>query len=125
MKVTRLVELVEMDCCSCDITYAVPERWKAKWRQEGQTFYCPIGHPQVYTASDNKILRDKVAALESKLTHAQDQLQAAAREVNSAKREANRQRKRAAAGVCPCCNRTFQDVARHMKGQHPDYAESR
>lgn len=25
--------------------------------------------------------------------------------------------------VCPCCNRTFQNVARHIAGQHPDYAD--
>ncbi|HEX9950777.1 MAG TPA: hypothetical protein VGB53_03340 [Rubricoccaceae bacterium] len=27
-----------------------------------------------------------------------------------------RTKKRIAAGVCPCCNRTFQDLARHMAG---------
>jgi hypothetical protein len=30
-------------------------------------------------------------------------------------------KKRVAAGVCPCCNRSFKDLARHMAGQHPDY----
>jgi hypothetical protein len=29
---------------------------------------------------------------------------------------------RVSAGVCPCCNRTFQNVARHMKTKHPDIA---
>jgi hypothetical protein len=24
-------------------------------------------------------------------------------------------------GVCPCCNRTFQQLARHMKAKHPGY----
>ena len=28
---------------------------------------------------------------------------------------------RIAAGVCPCCNRTFQNLAKHMAGQHPDF----
>ncbi len=32
-------------------------------------------------------------------------------------------KKRAANGVCPCCNRTFSDLARHMKAKHPDFAE--
>jgi hypothetical protein len=27
-------------------------------------------------------------------------------------------------GVCPCCNRTFQNLARHMAGKHPDYEEA-
>jgi len=25
-------------------------------------------------------------------------------------------------GVCPCCNRTFKDLASHMKCKHPEYA---
>jgi hypothetical protein len=25
-------------------------------------------------------------------------------------------------GVCPCCKRTFENLARHMKGQHPTFA---
>lgn len=29
---------------------------------------------------------------------------------------------RVAAGVCPCCNRTFQNLARHMESKHPDYS---
>lgn len=33
-------------------------------------------------------------------------------------------RKRIANGVCPCCHRTFQNLARHMAGQHPAYEES-
>lgn len=32
-----------------------------------------------------------------------------------------RLKNRIAAGVCPCCNRSFQNVARHMAGQHPDF----
>ena len=90
MKVTRTIELVEMECCACDVSFAIPDRWRAAYKQDGRTFYCPNGHGQSFTASDNKVLRDKVAALESKLTHAEDQLQAAAREVNSAKRDAER-----------------------------------
>ena len=25
-------------------------------------------------------------------------------------------------GVCPCCNRHFADLSRHMQTQHPDFA---
>jgi hypothetical protein len=34
--------------------------------------------------------------------------------------ELRRIQKRTAAGVCPCCNRTFQQLARHMKTRHPE-----
>lgn len=34
---------------------------------------------------------------------------------------ATRLKNRAAHGVCPCCNRTFQQLARHMSAKHPDF----
>lgn len=40
-----------------------------------------------------------------------------------AAREAERLRRRTAAGVCPCCNRSFVQLARHMKTKHPDHVE--
>jgi hypothetical protein len=30
--------------------------------------------------------------------------------------------KRVGNGVCPCCNRTFEDLARHMKVKHREYS---
>lgn len=32
-----------------------------------------------------------------------------------------RLKNRAKAGVCPCCNRTFKQLAAHMKTQHPNW----
>jgi hypothetical protein len=31
-------------------------------------------------------------------------------------------KKRAVAGVCPCCNRHFRELERHMASKHPKYA---
>ena len=39
------------------------------------------------------------------------------------KGQVTRIKKRVANGVCPCCNRTFKDLAAHMSTQHPDYIE--
>jgi uncharacterized protein (UPF0212 family) len=27
-------------------------------------------------------------------------------------------------GVCPCCNRSFAQLRRHMAAKHPEYAEA-
>ena len=31
--------------------------------------------------------------------------------------------KRIKNGICPCCNRTFKQLAAHMKNKHPEYVE--
>jgi hypothetical protein len=33
-----------------------------------------------------------------------------------------RARRRSAAGTCPCCGRTFQQLVRHEKAKHPEHA---
>lgn len=38
-----------------------------------------------------------------------------------AERKLATHKKRASAGVCPCCNRTVSQMARHMQAKHPDY----
>lgn len=30
---------------------------------------------------------------------------------------------RVSAGTCPCCNRSFKQLAAHMKNKHPDYVD--
>lgn len=32
-------------------------------------------------------------------------------------------KKRISAGTCPCCQRTFQSLSRHMAHMHPDYTK--
>lgn len=102
----------------------------ARARGKSFVFFCPHGHEQFFTVGETEA---------DKLRRERDQLkQQAARlieEASDARREADTERrrsaaargqvtklkKRAAAGVCPCCNRTFQDLARHMAGKHPEF----
>lgn len=51
----------------------------------------------------------------------QDEAEAVKRSAAAYKGAATRLKNRAKAGVCPCCNRTFQNLARHMASQHPDH----
>ena len=37
-----------------------------------------------------------------------------------AEKETKRLKRLASGGVCPCCNRTFSNMARHMRSQHPE-----
>jgi hypothetical protein len=38
-----------------------------------------------------------------------------------AERKVKKLTKRTAAGTCPCCQRTFSNMAEHMKHQHPQF----
>ena len=107
------VQLTSVECYLCSVPFGMPEGMRDNRQRDGQTFYCPVGHPQCYGDSEGDRLRARVKQLESTLLSERDQLAAA-------KGELAKVRKRVANGVCPCCHRSFANVARHMKSQHPD-----
>lgn len=118
---TLEVESVTITCCSagCGIVFAVPQWWQKKRRDDHTTWYCPNGHGQSYT-SDNaeEKLRRERDSLKQQLARVEDEK----REAIAAKdREIKQAKRRAAAGTCPCCARSFSNMAEHMKKQHPAF----
>jgi septal ring factor EnvC (AmiA/AmiB activator) len=116
------ITLRELECASCGIMFAVPQKWLAEKERRTTGFYCPNGHGLTYGSSEESHLRQqlqseqkRIRELELQLTSANDQLQAT-------KRELQQQKKRVANGVCPCCNRSFVKLQQHMKTKHPEYA---
>ena len=61
--------------------------------------------------------------LERRLVMEKNRLKAEERSHSATRGHVTRQKKRAAAGVCPCCNRTFKQLARHMERKHPNYTK--
>lgn len=123
LTVDRQIHLVAMHCGECDITFAVPDSFKEERLNSGQAWYCPNGHGRVFKETEADRLRRRLRSLEATNTHLEDQRAAAERQARAYKGHATRLKKRAAAGVCPCCDRSFQNVARHMASQHPDFVE--
>ena len=121
-----------IECANCSIDFGIGEDFRKRRREDHDTFYCPNGHSNFYPQKDEAAKqRERADGLEQRLkyalaraTSAEDQAQAAEYSRRAQKAVNTKLRKRIAAGVCPCCNRTFQDLLRHMKGQHPDYVES-
>jgi hypothetical protein len=46
------------------------------------------------------------------------------RRLSAQKGATTRAKKRHAAAVCPCCNRSFVQLRRHMENKHPGYVAS-
>jgi hypothetical protein len=118
--------LVVIDCCTCGVSFGMTTEMERARRRDHAWFYCPNGHNQHFTAkSDADLLaeeRRRAKRLSDLLDDEQQQHRATERSLRATRGVVTRTKKRIAAGVCPCCNRTFQRLARHMAGQHPDYA---
>lgn len=108
-------------CCECGVPFAMPDYMRSRRLQDGKYFFCPNGHSQHYTKSEVQRLQEKLAEQNRAATNMAERARAAEAAEQKAQQEMRRMKKRAAAGVCPCCNRTFQQLARHMKMKHPDH----
>lgn len=120
---TRRVTFYVEVCCNCGVQFAMTQEFHdRKWNHRWENFYCPNGHGQHYLGkSEADRLRDR---LKSEQENAQfwREREASERKAHSAtKGILTKTKNRVANGVCPCCNRTFANLARHMAGQHPDF----
>lgn len=117
------------ECPVCAIHYAIPVDFDHRKQRDGGSWYCPAGHSITYAKSEADKLTEQLAAerrrrqsAEAREVHAKDQAQAAEHRARAWKGQTTRLKNRAAAGVCPCCSRHFENVQRHMASKHPDFA---
>lgn len=113
------VELVN-ETCWCGMPFALPRSLDEAARKAGHTIYCPLGHTIVWKQTEADKLRQERDRLKQDAARLQDEIAAERRRADEAEQKATKAAKRAAAGVCPCCNRTFINMQRHMKTKHPN-----
>lgn len=101
-------------CCNCGIWFAMPSAVQRKFKSQGGSFYCPNGHGQHYTKTEVSKLREQLDAEKSRHQDTLSRLNEAAAERDKLARKVQRVER----GVCPHCNRTFQNLARHMECKH-------
>lgn len=121
-------ELETIPCSACGIRFGMPHDFVEARRGDKRQFYCPNGHILSYHESEADRLRrerDRLkqnqARLEELFNREHEARQAAERRISAAKGQITKLKTRAAAGVCPCCNRTVSQMARHMKSKHPEF----
>jgi predicted RNA-binding Zn-ribbon protein involved in translation (DUF1610 family) len=118
---------VVIRCASCGVAFGFSEHLRVRREETGQDFHCPNGHVQVYRDSELVRARRELKAEQERRQRAETQRMEAERQRAIAERKATRARNdlkrtvtRVEAGVCPHCNRTFQQLARHMQNKHKD-----
>jgi hypothetical protein len=120
--IIRTYTQIEIDCCNCGITFTMPDWFYERAQNDSAImFYCPQGHSQHYAKSRVTKLQERLERAEARERHAKDQLEASERSKAAIKGQVTKLKKRAKAGVCPCCNRSFVQLQKHIAGQHPDF----
>jgi len=112
------VVLTEINCGECGGTYAINERYRLQKYQKGESWtcpYCKTGWGYSAEGENARLKRELEAERNRKLEALTRANQASAERGKLA-----RKLRRVDRGVCPSCNRTFQNLARHMACKHGD-----
>lgn len=119
-------------CCQCNERFGMTYELFRTAMARGEQFvwYCPHGHSQVFAKGESdaeKLRRERdrllqrVAERDDEVRRQKELRASAERRVSAARGQITRLKNRAAAGVCPCCNRSFTNLLRHMHSQHPGF----
>lgn len=109
--------------CWCGIVHAIPDSLhRIAQKDHKHAVYCPLGHEWVVSGpTEAERLRERLANEQERRAATTALLRHEERSHAATRGHMTRIKKRIAHGVCPCCNRSFADVERHMASQHPDY----
>lgn len=101
-------EFRELTCARCGCLFALTEHFMDSRRDDHGSFYCPMGHSNIFPGkSEAEKLREELAKEISRRSTAEHEKEKVEKKLN-----------RVANGVCPDCNRSFTNIRRHMKTKH-------
>lgn len=116
------IKFITEGCCTCGMPFAMTQDFHNQKLKDHETFYCPKGHPQHYTGkSQEQKLKEQLARKQEQLDAQQARAARLEQQQKQVTRSYKKMRERVKNGVCPCCNRTFQNLMDHMKTEHPDF----
>lgn len=122
-------------CCACGVRFSMDTAVYERCKEVGRSFWCPNGHEQHFGSELSRV-KKQLAEAEERIAKARAQTErererneherrshaATKGQLRKTRGELDRARQRVGRGVCPCCNRTFEKLARHMASKHPEYA---
>lgn len=116
------------ECCNCGVQFAMTmstynhyQMHSSGSKRHTLSFFCPNGHQQHYQGkTEAQQLREQVEQERERTRFAQRRLKSEQGSHRATKGHLTRAKTRSAAGTCLHCNRTFKQLARHMKSKHPE-----
>lgn len=120
---TALVTLHTINCGACGGIYAINERYRSDRATDGGDWTCPYckcrwGYSD---HNENSRLKKELEQKARELTAAKCETlrnQQLLEAEQQARQKSEKKLKRVGNGVCPCCKRSFTNLARHMATKH-------
>lgn len=128
MSILHTAADLDVVTCWCSIEYAIPRSLHRTSKEDHSTVvFCPLGHRWVSKEHEKKAsqnLREELDRERRRHNCTAERLRHTEAQRRAEKAAKTRLKNRVANGVCPCCKRTFANLAKHMESKHPDYQKS-
>lgn len=120
-----IVKLRSLTCGGCGVVFGIVQSYYNKLAERNGSFYCPNGCSRMFCSETDaqKLEKELIRERKDKEMYIR-RAERLDRARASMKGVVTRIRNRIANGVCPCCNRHFKDLHRHMTSKHPDYSKN-
>lgn len=125
MSIVVTDELILLHCAECGISFGITRDYYDRRRADGQGFLCPAGHSNVYRETEVQRLRRELEDEKAAKERAYQREKEALQRLSAARGQITKITKRIGCGVCPCCNRSFQNLRRHMDNKHPNFKKAK
>jgi HPt (histidine-containing phosphotransfer) domain-containing protein len=102
-------------CITCGCVIGMQDEYYDRRLDDHKNFHCPNGHSQYFSGESEAEKNARLLRLEQQRHQATLER---ANEDRAAKEKLERKLKRVGRGTCPECNRSFQNLARHMHCKH-------
>lgn len=124
-KYNIIFELITPGCCHVSFMME-GSLYKAR-SKDHRTWYCPsCGSKRHFTGGSEEVkLKKQLKNERNTIKFLRKQNEKERNRTRAQKAAKTKLKNRIKNGVCPCCNRTFKQLARHMENKHPEYMESK
>lgn len=122
LKFEQVIEFTVINCGECDVQVAMPTAvYERKVREKGG-YFCLNGHSRRFVGeTEAQKLAKQLESERASKEWWQKKADQHSKTASAFKGQVTRIKNRVGNGVCPCCNRTFQNLQRHMCTKHPEY----
>lgn len=129
------VSFQTVECGCCGGVYALTSRFVDEKRAKGESWTCPYcevgwGFKESAHKKEVRELKEKIERERRQREWAEQRAESARAREETVRRsraaikgQLTKTKKRVGRGVCPCCNRSFENLRRHMESKHPEYAD--
>lgn len=117
--ITYTTTIVAMSCGACGIPFGLSNELYTRAMNHGASWYCPgCGQSRIFKTTENDRLKQELELEKRRRASAEYEAESTKRRLSAQRGLVTRMGNRAAAGVCLHCNRTFKQLAAHMKSKH-------